>query len=201
MNQIIIKTAGFVAKSGLQMEILLKAKQASNSQFDFLNYENHLNPYYKHVQQLIRDKKIDPAEFLIEPEVKKEEKVEEEATDEDDDSEDTPYLHPLLFKAVAVAEKKPAPIEETPAPIETEEPTVRTEEPESIEEPEDETIKLLVEKMVEYVYKNGPEFEDNIRSKNDERFSFLNEDNKYFQYYRSRLRLRQEQVSLTSFDS
>ena len=61
-----MKTASFVAKSGLQMEILLKAKQASNSQFDFLNYDHHLNPYYKHVQQLIRDNKIDPLEFLVE---------------------------------------------------------------------------------------------------------------------------------------
>ncbi len=48
------------------MEILLKAKQSSNSQFDFLQYENYLNPYYKHVQQLIREKAIDPLEFLVE---------------------------------------------------------------------------------------------------------------------------------------
>lgn len=67
MNQIVMKTASFVAKQGLQMEILLKTKQASNSQFDFLNFDNNLNPYYKHLIQLIRDNKIDPMVYLIEP--------------------------------------------------------------------------------------------------------------------------------------
>ncbi len=37
------------------MEIVLKAKQAGNPQFDFLNYGNWLNPYYKLVLQKIRD--------------------------------------------------------------------------------------------------------------------------------------------------
>ena len=68
MNQIVVKTASFVAKNGLQMEILLKAKQSSNTQFDFLNHDNYLNPYYKYMQQLIKENKIDPLVFLSEPE-------------------------------------------------------------------------------------------------------------------------------------
>ena len=52
MNQIIVKTASFVVNQGLQMEILLKAKQSFNTQFDFLSYDNYLNPYYKHLQEL-----------------------------------------------------------------------------------------------------------------------------------------------------
>ena len=64
MNQIIVKTASFVCGQGLQMEILLKAKQAANSQFDFLNLDNQLNPYYKHLQPLIRARELDPLEFL-----------------------------------------------------------------------------------------------------------------------------------------
>ena len=66
MNQIMVKTASFVVKQGLQMEILLKAKQSFNTQFDFLSYDNYLNPYYKHLQQLIKSNQIDPLEFLIE---------------------------------------------------------------------------------------------------------------------------------------
>jgi hypothetical protein len=65
MNQIIVKTASFVVKQGLQMEILLKAKQSFNSQFDFLNFDDYLNPYYKHLQQLIKTNQIDPMAFLI----------------------------------------------------------------------------------------------------------------------------------------
>ncbi len=67
MNQIIVKTASFVVNQGLQMEILLKAKQAANSQFDFLNFDHYLNPYYKHIQNLIKTNQINPLEFLVEP--------------------------------------------------------------------------------------------------------------------------------------
>ncbi len=66
MNQIIFKTASFVVNQGLQMEILLKAKQATNSQFDFLSFDHYLNPYYKHVQNLIKTNQINPLEFLAE---------------------------------------------------------------------------------------------------------------------------------------
>jgi hypothetical protein len=67
LNQIIVKTANFVVQNGLQMEILLKTKQSSNTQFDFLNFDNFLNRYYKHIQFLIRERKIDPLDFLAEP--------------------------------------------------------------------------------------------------------------------------------------
>jgi hypothetical protein len=66
MNQIIVKTASFVSKEGLQMEILLKAKQSANSQFDFLNYDHTLNAYYKHILNLIKTNQIEPSEFLFE---------------------------------------------------------------------------------------------------------------------------------------
>lgn len=49
------------------MEILLKTKQSFNSQFDFLSYDNYLNPYYKHLQNLIKTNQIDPLEYLNEP--------------------------------------------------------------------------------------------------------------------------------------
>ncbi|CAH0549074.1 unnamed protein product [Brassicogethes aeneus] len=43
------KTAKFVCKQGLQMEILIKAKQADNPQFGFLNQGDSLYKFYRHV--------------------------------------------------------------------------------------------------------------------------------------------------------
>jgi len=53
MHAIIEKTALFVSKQGPQMEIVLKAKQSNNSQFQFLQFGHYLNPYYKHMVSLI----------------------------------------------------------------------------------------------------------------------------------------------------
>lgn len=37
------------------MEILIKAKQANNPLFDFLNQSGSLNPFYKHTLQALKD--------------------------------------------------------------------------------------------------------------------------------------------------
>lgn len=49
------KTAKFISTQGAQMEILIKTKQANNSQFDFLNQSNRLYPYYKHILNAIKN--------------------------------------------------------------------------------------------------------------------------------------------------
>lgn len=54
LNQIIEKTAKFISSQGIQMEILLKTKQASNPQFNFLNHDGQLNSYYKHVLGMMK---------------------------------------------------------------------------------------------------------------------------------------------------
>lgn len=55
VQAIIEKTARFIATQGPQMEILIKAKQANNPLFDFLNQRGRLNPFYKHTLQSIKD--------------------------------------------------------------------------------------------------------------------------------------------------
>lgn len=52
---IIEKTTKFIASQGAQMEILIKAKQANNPLFDFLNHSGPLNPFYKHMLQVMKD--------------------------------------------------------------------------------------------------------------------------------------------------
>ena len=44
------------------MEIMLKTKQAGNSQFDFLSFENELNTYYKHMVSMIKSGKYKPVQ-------------------------------------------------------------------------------------------------------------------------------------------
>lgn len=55
VQAIIEKTARFISTQGPQMEILIKAKQANNPLFDFLNQSGRLNPFYKHTLQAMKD--------------------------------------------------------------------------------------------------------------------------------------------------
>lgn len=68
VHAIIEKTASFVAKQGVQMEIILKTKQKNNQQFEFLNYDNELNPYYRHLVKVIKQGKYQPAPQLVQQE-------------------------------------------------------------------------------------------------------------------------------------
>ncbi|XP_020802905.1 protein suppressor of white apricot isoform X1 [Drosophila serrata] len=60
-HAIIEKTARFIATQGAQMEILIKAKQANNLQFDFLTQGGYLQPYYRHLLAAIKAAKFAPA--------------------------------------------------------------------------------------------------------------------------------------------
>lgn len=57
LNAIIEKTANFIATQGAQMEILIKAKQRDNPQFQFLAKESNLHPYYSALTALVKSGK------------------------------------------------------------------------------------------------------------------------------------------------
>ncbi|KAG4070652.1 hypothetical protein HA402_013572 [Bradysia odoriphaga] len=62
LHAIIEKTARFIASQGPQMEILIKAKQSNNPLFEFLNQNNRMNRYYKHVMNAIKSNTYPMAE-------------------------------------------------------------------------------------------------------------------------------------------
>lgn len=115
MHAIIERTANFVCKQGAQFEIMLKAKQARNSQFDFLRFDHYLNPYYKFIQKAMKE-----GRYTVLAESKSEEKKKSGPTsdnEEEDDEEDGSYLHPSLF-----ASKKSSRLEELMKPLKVVDP-------------------------------------------------------------------------------
>ncbi|XP_042817303.1 splicing factor, suppressor of white-apricot homolog isoform X1 [Panthera tigris] len=115
MHAIIERTANFVCKQGAQFEIMLKAKQARNSQFDFLRFDHYLNPYYKFIQKAMKE-----GRYTVLAENRNEEKKKSGVSsdnDDDEDEEDGSYLHPSLF-----ASKKCTRLEELMKPLKVVDP-------------------------------------------------------------------------------
>ncbi|XP_069136279.1 splicing factor, suppressor of white-apricot homolog isoform X1 [Argopecten irradians] len=69
------------------MEIIIKTKQSNNSQFEFMHFENVLNPYYKHMVKMIKSGKYRP----------KAEEVKEEQDSSYEEEHPDGYLHPSLM--------------------------------------------------------------------------------------------------------
>ncbi|XP_067114040.1 splicing factor, suppressor of white-apricot homolog isoform X2 [Osmerus mordax] len=109
-HAIIERTANFVCQQGAQFEIVLKAKQSGNSQFDFLRFDHYLNPYYRHILRAMKDGRY------VRPSDSKQDQSQESQSDSDDDG-DGNYLHPSLF-----APKKSSRLEELMKPLQVMDP-------------------------------------------------------------------------------
>lgn len=115
MHAIIERTANFVCKQGAQFEIMLKAKQARNSQFDFLRFDHYLNPYYKFIQKAMKEGRY-PLPAGSKSDEKQKSGVSSDNED-DEDEDDGNYLHPSLF-----ASKKCNRLEELMKPLKVVDP-------------------------------------------------------------------------------
>ncbi|XP_072311365.1 splicing factor, suppressor of white-apricot homolog isoform X2 [Eucyclogobius newberryi] len=110
-HAIVERTASFVCQQGAQFEIVLKAKQANNSQFDFLRFDHYLNPYYKHILRAMKE-----GRYNI-PSANKPEQPEDSHSDSDDEC-DGGYLHPSLF----APKREPSRLEELMKPLQVMDP-------------------------------------------------------------------------------
>ncbi|CAL8320741.1 unnamed protein product [Lota lota] len=108
-HAIIERTANFVSQQGAQFEIVLKAKQSGNSQFDFLRFDHYLNPYYKHILRAMKEGRYTPTADKPEPD--------QDSSEDSDSDGDGSYLHPSLF-----APKKNARLDEIMKPLQVMDP-------------------------------------------------------------------------------
>ncbi|XP_025206974.1 protein suppressor of white apricot [Melanaphis sacchari] len=267
LNAIIEKTALFISKHGAQMEVLLKAKQAHNPQFEFLSYDRPLYPYYQHVLSAIRSCRYNPT------------LANDSAEDSLDSSNEESYLHPSLLKSAKQPETTPfipnitykpsadcsysllvnkikekqsaMPVEETiinevetpsinvttsefdgltksarrrlkkklvsqstlnasnsPDTDDNEiidelssvEATANTKSESEISNPVQQNVsvgidvppndlQIIIDKMASYVTKNGKQFEETARKRQDPRLKFLEPDDCFNAYYTQKLKL------------
>ncbi|XP_061385997.1 protein suppressor of white apricot [Musca vetustissima] len=281
-HAIIEKTARFIASHGVQMEILLKAKQSNNVQFEFLSQNSLLYPYYRHVMSAIKNGTY-PETFskqetgnsegdsslrtygsaavsaeekpvVLVPMVKykpsadcaytqliskikgvplaelHDESSRQSASSQQESSNNSPCITPVLLQyngATFITEQddcsdsssqKVAITNATNTSLGDTEPKVEilknssalalaqnySSDSESGDEEEitstnplsevtppanvdfpvpTENLKNIIDKTAVYVIKNGRQFEETLRSKSAERFTFLLPDNEYYPYY------------------
>uniref|UniRef100_A0AAV2J1Z2 SURP motif domain-containing protein n=1 Tax=Knipowitschia caucasica TaxID=637954 RepID=A0AAV2J1Z2_KNICA len=111
-HAIIERTANFVCQQGAQFEIVLKAKQANNSQFDFLRFDHYLNPYYKHILRAMKEGRYNL------PSAKQSDQPEDSNSEDSDDDGDGSYLHPSLF----APKREPSRLQELIKPLQVMDP-------------------------------------------------------------------------------
>ncbi|XP_063240225.1 splicing factor, suppressor of white-apricot homolog [Bacillus rossius redtenbacheri] len=203
LNTIIERTAMFISQQGPQMEILLRTKQASNPQFQFLTLGTPLHPYYQHLLMLIKTGHY----HQVKPQR----------------SEDEHYLHPTLAgnqsrvelaPSVPSISYKPSPdcaysmlvseiktrqaiwsdaasssqvsasneVNESPLPSVLHQEDSNSSH-ESVAPPLSENLQVIIDKMAKHVAKNGKEFEELIRTRNEHQFEFLNPAHYLYSYY------------------
>ncbi|CAG8493205.1 3399_t:CDS:2 [Cetraspora pellucida] len=204
VDEIIERTAKFLNSStDSQMEIVIQAKQANNPKFFFLNKDDPLYPYYKHVRLLLQTGLF---------------------SYEDSDKEDNGMSGNKTYKNIGknivkqykgdnVKSRKDNDndLKSTDSKGESNSSSVNTEDSNTAKssKPQSQPIgpivvpppdlKIIIDKMATYVSKSGESLEAKVREKHidDPRFSFLLPWNEFHSYYRQRIQHEKATVAST----
>ncbi|CAG8480650.1 9761_t:CDS:2 [Acaulospora colombiana] len=204
VDEIIERTAKFLnASTDPQMEIVIQAKQASNPSFSFLNKEDPLYPYYKHVRVLLQTGLF--AYGGDDEDGGGSSGEEKKASSADDESEGDESA------TVKDNKKRRRTNESISSNVksgnsiyaqnnnQTSSGTSKTPQQKYcvvVVPPPD--LKAIIDKMSAYVAKNGQSLEAKVREKHidDPRFSFLLPWNEFHPYYKKKI-----QDEKSTFDS
>jgi hypothetical protein len=228
MHNLIEKTARFIDRQGTQMEIMLKTKQSDNCQFDFLRYDSCLNPYYKHILNLIKS-----GQYVSTND--SDANCQNESMIESDGDSGDDYLHPSLISKFKTCKSNGI---ELPDQLKLNHENsaysrlVKSLQPRISNDAKDKSsvicvsavkyikvtndldldtatladglqaqpsrsskvslavpnaeIETIIDKLAQYVSKNGDGFERNVRDRNEDRFSFLKATNEFNAFYEFR---------------
>ncbi|RDD37811.1 Splicing factor, suppressor of white-apricot-like protein [Trichoplax sp. H2] len=262
MHTIIARTALFVSQNGLQLEIVLKAKQANNPQFEFLYFDKPLNDYYKHVLKMIKAGSYEyrPPESNVKDANNKSEDQQDQECDKGSSDGDSDYeLHPALRpqkveledknevknfddntgrqenskeEVIGDRSQKPTPWSsnastaipasqnlnylsnktQSTSGSESQSATFGNKAKVPVAQYESNNVSSVVEamqgivppppdiqgvidKMAQYVARNGDKFELVVRAKSDPRFNFLLPWNVHYRYYLYKKKLCLQQIA------
>jgi len=161
VKNIVDKTAGFVARNGVEFETRIKQNEINNPKFNFLNPGDPYHAYYKHKVVVIREGK---------PEI---EKPQLKATAASTDL--TTIKQSELLKAVSKTHAEKIVLKEAPPEYEF------IADPPSISAFDLDVVKLTAQ----FVARNGRQFLTNLmnREQRNFQFDFLRPQHSLFQYF------------------
>jgi len=155
VRNIVDKTAGFVARNGIEFEQRIKQNEINNPKFNFLNSGDPYHAYYQHRVVVIREGKAEPEKIKVLPTesvAKKQSELLKSVTKED-----------------VIVPKEPPPEYEFLA------------DPPSISAFDLDVVKLTAQ----FVARNGRQFLTNLmnREQRNFQFDFLRPQHSLFQYF------------------
>jgi len=188
-RKIIEKTAKFITESSNpQMEIVIQAKQSSNPLFNFLNKNDILYPYYRRICLLMRMGiyTYSEEEELINA---NENKNDENNKKNEEKNEENENKKEMINNEDIKISNKDINIKKNGNNLKNDLKNDEEIQYKELEKKIPNNTIIIIEKMANYIARNGSEFETLVRQKNigDERFSFMQPWNEFYGYYKYRI--------------